>query len=283
MLSPTAATAAASASAELVPKHTYHAFMAKMQQPSASGLFRSIKLFVRDLLSDSQRSVDEVAEAVQAFFYETEEAIAQHPLWHGCEPEELDKACDALEKFVTTKLYDKVFLTDAEESESDRLLEERLQHLRFVTVEHLSVSPAFCTAYPWAGAQQELCKMVVRRGQTSWQRPGWPPPTAEGALPLAFCAAALWAPQPSCGGSGPAVPPQRRSREAARNRRSPTAFGHPGRVPHAARQARVRAELLQAHQLLPLRHECRLARRRRVLPRAHIRAATGARPCVCTA
>ena len=170
MLSPTAATAAASASAEPVPKHTYHAFMAKMQQPSASGLFRSIKLFVRDLLSDSQRSVDEVAEAVQAFFYETEEAIAQHPLWHGCEPEELDKACDALEKFVTTKLYDKVFLTDAEESESDRLLEERLQHLRFVTVEHLSVSPAFCTAYPWAGAQQELCKMVVRRGQTC--RPG---------------------------------------------------------------------------------------------------------------
>ena len=67
MLSPTAATAAASASAEPVPKHTYHAFMAKMQQPSASGLFRSIKLFVRDLLSDTQRSVDEVAEAVQAF------------------------------------------------------------------------------------------------------------------------------------------------------------------------------------------------------------------------
>ena len=163
MLSPTAATAAASASAEPVPKHTYHAFMAKMQQPSASGLFRSIKLFVRDLLNDTQRSVDEVAEAVQAFFYETEEAIAQHPLWHGCEPEELDKACDALEKFVTTKLYDKVFLTDAEESESDRLLEERLQHLRFVTVEHLSVSPAFCAAYPWAGAQQELCKMAAYR------------------------------------------------------------------------------------------------------------------------
>jgi len=163
MLSPTAATAAASASAELVPKHTYHAFMAKMQQPSASGLFRSIKLFVRDLLSDTQRSVDEVAEAVQAFLYETEEAIAQHPLWHGCEPEELEKACDALEKFVTTKLYDKVFLTDAEEIESDRLLEERLQHLRFVTVEHLSVSPAFCTAYPWASAQQELCKMAGYR------------------------------------------------------------------------------------------------------------------------
>ena len=213
MLSPTAATAAASASAEPVPKHTYHAFMAKMQQPSANGLFRSIKLFVRDLLSDTQRSVDEVAEAVQAFFYETEEAVAQHPLWHGCEPEELDKACDALEKFVTTKLYDKVFLTDAEESESDRLLEERLQHLRFVTVEHLSVSPAFCAAYPWAGAQQELCKMVARRRSdaSSWQRPGWPPPSAKGALPLAFCAAALWPPQPSCSGSGTAVPPQRRS------------------------------------------------------------------------
>ena len=220
MLSPTAATAAASASAEPVPKHTYHAFMAKMQQPSANGLFRSIKLFVRDLLSDTQRSVDEVAEAVQAFFYETEEAVAQHPLWHGCEPEELDKACDALEKFVTTKLYDKVFLTDAEESESDRLLDERLQHLRFVTVEHLSVSPAFCAAYPWAGAQQELCKMVARRvRRVVLAAAGLAPPTAEGALPLALCVAALWAPQLSCGGSGPAVPPQRRSREAARNRR----------------------------------------------------------------
>ena len=273
MLSPTAATAAASASAELVPKHTYHAFMAKMQQPSASGLFRSIKLFVRDLLSDTQRSVDEVAEAVQAFLYETEEAIAQHPLWHGCEPEELEKACDALEKFVTTKLYDKVFLTDAEEIESDRLLEERLQHLRFVTVEHLSVSPAFCTAYPWASAcadmywgpphcpcgatrtsllhavhtegtgqlapgghcctyavrvpasgvlcvprdvtpqasaQQELCKMAAPRGQTqhasSWQRRGWPPRRLE--APSRSRTVALWAPQLSHGGSGPAAPPR---------------------------------------------------------------------------
>ena len=180
--------------------------MAKMQQPSASGLFRSIKLFVRDLLSDTQRSVDEVAEAVQAFFYETEEAIAQHPLWHGCEPEELDKACDALEKFVTTKLYDKVFLTDAEERENDRLLEERLQHLRFVTVEHLSVSPAFCAAYPWAGAQQELCKMATYR---------------------------------------------------------------------TPRDKLVRAQLLQADQLVALGHERRLARRRRVLPCAHLRAAPG--------
>ena len=128
---------------------------------------------MRDLLSDTQRSVDEVAEAVQAFFYETEEAIAQHPLWHGCEPEELDKACDALEKFVTTKLYDKVFLTDAEERENDRLLDERLQHLRFVTVEHLSVSPAFCAAYPWAGAQQELCKLALRRGQACRPDSGW--------------------------------------------------------------------------------------------------------------
>ena len=117
---------------------------------------------MRDLLSDTQRSVDEVAEAVQAFFYETEEAIAQHPLWHGCDPEELEKACDALEKFVTTKLYDKVFLTDAEESENDRLLEERLQHLRFVTVDHLSVSPAFCAAYPWQGAQQVCCPPAPR-------------------------------------------------------------------------------------------------------------------------
>ena len=275
MLSPTAATAAASASAEPVPKHTYHAFMAKMQQPSANGLFRSIKLFVRDLLSDTQRSVDEVAEAVQAFFYETEEAIAQHPLWHGCEPEELDKACDALEKFVTTKLYDKVFLTDAEESESDRLLEERLQHLRFVTVEHLSVSPAFCTAYPWAGAQQELCKMVVRRGQACrpgsgraghHRRPKAPSRLHFARQPSGLRSRAAAARGPQC-----------------RPRGAPTAVGHPGRVPHAARQARVRAELLQAHQLLPLRHECRLARRRRVFPRAHIRAATGARPCVCTA
>ena len=161
MLSPTAATAQASASE--APKHTYHAFMAKMQQPSATPLFRSIKLFVRDLLSDTRRTVDELSDAVQAFFHETEEAIAQHPLWHGCDAEELEKACDALEKFVTTKLYDRVFLTDEQEVENDRVLSERLQHLRFITVEHLSISPELCSAYPWEGAQQELCKMATYR------------------------------------------------------------------------------------------------------------------------
>ena len=64
---------------------------------------------------------------------------------------------------MTTKLYDRVFLTDPEEVESDRELAERLQHLRFVTVEHLNISPAFCGAHPWEGAQQELCKMATYR------------------------------------------------------------------------------------------------------------------------
>ena len=60
-----------------------------------------------------------------------------------------------------TKLHDRVFLTDADDLESDTLLSERLQHLRFVTVEHLSISPELCTAYPWESAQQELCKMAT--------------------------------------------------------------------------------------------------------------------------
>ena len=93
--------------------------------------------------------MDEVAEAVQAFFYETEEAIAQHPLWHGCEPEELDKACDALEKFVTTKLYDKVFLTDAEERENEGL--------KYYTIEYTAKAKNF--------TRHSLTVLAVQKGK----------------------------------------------------------------------------------------------------------------------
>ena len=52
----------------------YHAFMAKMQQPSASGLLNAMKEFIREQLRDKMPppSADMISESVQTFFQQAE-------------------------------------------------------------------------------------------------------------------------------------------------------------------------------------------------------------------
>eukprot|EP00966_Prymnesium_polylepis_P142881 3298919-Prymnesium_polylepis.1 len=95
----------------------YHAFMAKMQQPSASGLLNSTKEFIRETLREKlpRPNADSIAEQVQTFFQQCEDAVAEHPLWLGCDVEEHEKACDGVEKFVMMRLHDRVFACDHDE------------------------------------------------------------------------------------------------------------------------------------------------------------------------
>ena len=138
---------------------TLQAFMEKMQDPAASRLLAAMKEFIRQY-KDLAHSVNETSEAVQTFFQNMEDAVIQHPLWVGCESEELERTCDGVEKFVMMRLHDRVFSAEAEEVAEDETLSERIELLRFLDVDHLGIAKDFQGHAPWMAAQKELCKIT---------------------------------------------------------------------------------------------------------------------------
>ena len=58
-------------------------------------------------------------EDIVAFFQTMEERLASHPQWAGCELSEIEKANDGVEKFVMSRLHDRVFATDPGEAVED--------------------------------------------------------------------------------------------------------------------------------------------------------------------
>ena len=150
----TAAPPAPPAPATAASSSSHHAFLAKLQQPAAASLSRALKSFVRHASADKARSVAQLAELTQTFFRDTEEAIAGHALWRDEPPEALERACDAVEKVVMSRLHDRVFLADAAERAADAALGERLGFLQFVDADHLGIPPA--VTQPIADATGEI-------------------------------------------------------------------------------------------------------------------------------
>ena len=138
----------------------YQAFLAKLNHPESAALLRSVKTFVRNALAATSLSVDALGEATRVFFEQTEATIAEHPQWAGCEPIELERAADGVEKFVMTRLHDRVFAAEAAEAAEDEQMTTWLQRLRFLRVEHLAISSEFRAMAPWAAAQQELGRIA---------------------------------------------------------------------------------------------------------------------------
>ena len=140
---------------------SYQAFLSRLNHPESAALLRSIKTFVRNALAATELSVDALAEATAVLYEQTEETIAEHPQWAGCDQAELERAADGVEKYVMTRLHDRVFAFEAEEKAEDEQLSTWLQRLRFLKVEHLAISPEFRNLAPWASAQQELGRIAT--------------------------------------------------------------------------------------------------------------------------
>ena len=155
----------AEAQARAAPRapSSYQAFLARLNHPESAGLLRSLRLFVRNALAATSLSVDSLAEATRVFYEQMEATIAQHPQWADCEPAELERAADGVEKFVMTRLHDRVFAAEGAEAAEDEQMATWLQRLRFLRVEHLAISPEFRSMQPWASAQQELCRIATYR------------------------------------------------------------------------------------------------------------------------
>ncbi|KQK22460.1 hypothetical protein BRADI_1g67360v3 [Brachypodium distachyon] len=129
----------------------WHDFLERMRQPSASEFVKSIKG-----APDPERD----SAAVQEFLENMEGAFRAHTPWAGSSEEELESAGEGLEKYVMTKLFNRVFASVPEDVKSDEELFEKMSLLQqFVRPENLDIKPEYQNETSWLLAQKELQKI----------------------------------------------------------------------------------------------------------------------------
>ncbi|KAL5219156.1 hypothetical protein ABZP36_019840 [Zizania latifolia] len=137
----------------------WHDFLERMRQPSAAEFVKSIKSFI---VTFSNRAPDPEHDsvAVQEFLENMEGAFRAHTPWAGSSEEELESAGEGLEKYVMTKLFNRVFASVPEDVKSDEELFEKMSLLqKFIQPENLDIKPEYENETSWLLAQKELQKI----------------------------------------------------------------------------------------------------------------------------
>jgi hypothetical protein len=169
----------------VVPRsYTYQDFAAKMKLPGAQDLVRTLKSYVKTVQSPDwlARHTQPAAAAggdagagpgpsefdrVRQEYNDIISGILRvirhkHPLWKGSSEEEIDNTLESVEKFLTSKLYDRLFwnLFPADRAR-DRALADKLFVLHsWVAPRHLDL-PVHCRAdlSVWDHPAEELRNM----------------------------------------------------------------------------------------------------------------------------
>lgn len=138
---------------------TWHDFLERMRQPSAVDFVKAIKSFIVSFLNNPPDPERDSA-AVQEFLSSMEAAFRGHSLWAGCSEEELESAGEGLEKYVMTKLFNRVFASASDDVKSDDELYEKMALIQqFIRPENLDIKPLFQNETSWLLAQKELQKI----------------------------------------------------------------------------------------------------------------------------
>ncbi|KAK3151118.1 hypothetical protein QOZ80_3AG0242010 [Eleusine coracana subsp. coracana] len=137
----------------------WHDFLERMRQPSAAEFVKSIKGFIV-MFSNRAPDPEKDSAAVQEFLENMEGAFRAHTPWAGSSEEELESAGEGLEKYVMTKLFNRVFASVPEDVKSDEELFEKMSLLQqFIRPENLDIKPEYQNETSWLLAQKELQKI----------------------------------------------------------------------------------------------------------------------------
>ncbi|XP_071706903.1 vacuolar protein sorting-associated protein 9A-like [Rutidosis leptorrhynchoides] len=140
---------------------TWHDFLERMRDPSASEFVKAIKSFIVSF-SNSPPDPERDSAAVQKFLSNMETAFRAHPLWASGSEEELDSAGEGLEKYIMTKLFTRVFASHPDDVKIDDELYEKLALVQqFIRPEHLDIQPTYQNETSWLLAQKELQKINI--------------------------------------------------------------------------------------------------------------------------
>lgn len=140
---------------------TWHDFLERMRDPSASEFVKAIKSFIVSF-SNNPPDPERDSAAVQKFLSNMEAAFRAHPLWASGSEEELDSAGEGLEKYIMTKLFTRVFASHPDDVKVDDELYEKLALVQqFIRPEHLDIQPTYQNETSWLLAQKELQKINI--------------------------------------------------------------------------------------------------------------------------
>lgn len=138
---------------------TWHDFLERMRQPSATEFVKSIKKFIASL-SNNAPDPETDSASIQQFLSNMEIAFKHHPLWTGRTEEELDSAGEGLEKYMMTKLFTRVFASHPDDIKTDKDLYKKSALIQqFIQPEHLEIQPVYQDETLWLDAQKELQKI----------------------------------------------------------------------------------------------------------------------------
>ncbi|THG17600.1 hypothetical protein TEA_004906 [Camellia sinensis var. sinensis] len=145
--------------ADVFGSSTWHDFLERMRQPSAADFVKAIKSFIVSFLNNPPDPERDSA-AVQEFLSNMEAAFRTHSLWAGCLEEELESAGEGLEKYVMTKLFNRVFASVPDDVIVDQQLHEKMALIQqFIQPDNLDIKPTFQNETSWLLAQKELQKI----------------------------------------------------------------------------------------------------------------------------
>ncbi|XP_024971098.1 vacuolar protein sorting-associated protein 9A-like isoform X2 [Cynara cardunculus var. scolymus] len=140
---------------------TWHDFLERMRQPSATEFVKSIKSFIVSF-SNNAPDPERDSASIQEFLGNMEAAFRAHPLWAGRTEEELDNAGEGLEKYIMTKLFNRVFASHPDDIKIDNELHQKSALIQqFIRPEHLEIRQIYENETSWLLAQKELQKINV--------------------------------------------------------------------------------------------------------------------------
>ncbi|KAK9074899.1 hypothetical protein SSX86_003218 [Deinandra increscens subsp. villosa] len=147
------------ASVSSTATRTWHDFLERMRQPSATEFVKLIKKFIVSL-SNNAPDPERDAASVQEFFSNMEANFRAHPLWAGRTEEELDSASEGLEKYIMTKLFPRVFASHPDDVKTDDEFNKKSALIQqFIHPDHLEIQPIYQNETSWLQAQKELLKI----------------------------------------------------------------------------------------------------------------------------
>lgn len=147
------------ASVSSTTTRTWHDFLERMRQPSATEFVKTIKNFIVTF-SKTDPNPETDTESVQEFFATMDANFRAHPLWAGRTEEELESTSEGLEKYIMTKLFPRVFATHPNDTKIDNeLYNKSLLIQQFILPEHLDIRPVYQNETSWLPAQKELQKI----------------------------------------------------------------------------------------------------------------------------
>lgn len=146
------------ASVSSTATRTWHDFLERMRQPSATEFVKNIKNFIISL-SNNAPDPERDSASIQEFFSNMEANFRAHPLWAGRTEQELDSAGEGLEKYIMTKLFTRVFASHPDDIKTDNEFNRKSSLVQqFIRPEHLEIQPSY-QSQTWLPAQKELEKI----------------------------------------------------------------------------------------------------------------------------